>query len=519
MKRRKPGPAGWVVWTMLVGVAWLVGGCAGPGAELFPIASVETRVRADGTSEQWYDMDGSGRADFCEIASEDGRIVAIGYDRNGDGRIDEKIVLADVPPEEHHHLVIILDSIPPLMVEEMQVQGRLRYFPPTSRVVCPFPVMTDVSLTEFFGLAPVPGVEASYHDGQQLRGGLGVYLHEENMPWTEGTHYYLGTKRHLYAYLWHRAWYLRDLRRVQEVFAERDRQGETLTVAYVVGPSALGARQGRDGHAMGLVALDRFCQEMVHRTRGRVRISLLSDHGHTLAPSRRIPLSDLLEQLGYRSVTGPLRHPDEVAVPEFGVVNCAVIYTLQPERVAGDVIALEGVELASYKHRPTDGAAGHEVVVLSRTGRARIDRNAAGFRYRAEVGDPLKLGCIVNELVERGQVDQDGYIRDGVLFEATIDHVFPDAVYRLWRAFDGLIIHEPDVMLSLGDEYAVGSDFIAERLPMQSLHGNLRPLSSLAFAMSMAGELPESLRMIDLRAALQEIGVPIPDPSQVEQRP
>jgi len=514
MKERPRRTAGRTVKRMFVAFVLLMGGCAGPGADLFPITSVEAHVRADGTNEQWYDLDGNGRPNFCEIASEDGRVVAIGYDHDGDSRVDEKIVLADVPPEEHHHLVIILDSVPPMMVREMQAQGRLRYFPPASRVVAPFPVMTDVCLTEFFGRAPVPGVESSFYDGQRLHSGLGTYVREENVPWVAGTDYHLDPSMHAYAYLWQHAWYLRDLRCIQEVFAERDRAGQKLTVAYVVGTSALGARQGRNGHAKGLVALDRFCQEMVYRTRGRVRISLFSDHGHGLQECQRVPLLRLLRQLGYQPVTGPLREPDEVVVPEFGMVSCAAVHTLQPARVAGDVVALEGVELACYRqeHAEPEGSAGREVVVVSRTGRARIDRGPAGLRYRADVGDPLKLAPILAELAMHGKIDDEGFVADDVLFEATIDHVYPDAVHRLWRAFDGLIVHEPDVLISIAEGYEVGGPLMSRIVSLASVHGNLRPLSSFGFATSMAGKLPDTVRMDELRAAFQSIGVPIPDP-------
>jgi len=493
---------------------WLVG-CAGPGPVLFPVTAVRTCRRADHKTEQWYDVDGNGRPDYCEIATEAGRVVAIGYDRDEDGRFEKQVDLAAIPPEQVHHLVIILDSVPVHMVREVQAQGRLRYFPRPTRVIAPFPVMTDVCLTEFFGVAPLPGVESSYYDGRRLHSGYGTYLREENAPWVALVDYHLSPSLHPYAYIWQQPWYMHELRRIQEIFTERDRKGLKLTVGYVVGTSALGARQGRDGHIKGLVTIDRFCQEMVYRTEGRVCVTLFSDHGHNLLRSRRIPLRDTLGHLGYRPVTEKLSRPDEVVVPEFGMVSCAAIYTRQPARVAGDAIQLEGVELAAYKRKRShpDTPVPDEVVVLSRSGRARIEKGPHGFRYLAEVGDPLQLKPILKQLADQGQLSGEGFVEDTVLYAATADHVYPDAVHRLWRAFHGLMVHTPDVLLSLKDGYQVGNALMADIvIEPTSVHGNLRRLSSYAFAVSMAGRLPETIRTCDLRSALQEIGIPLPDP-------
>ncbi len=279
-----------------------------------------------------------------------------------------------------------------------------------------------------------------------------------------------------------------------------------MTVAYMVGTSALGSRRGRDGHALALVSVDRFCQQLAYETRGRARITLMSDHGHAILPSERIPLSDELAAMGYR-VGSRLERPGDVVVPEFGVVTCAAIHTREPARVASDVVHIRGIELATYLDRGPDGL--DRVVVLSKTGRASITHSAAGFRYEPEVGDPLRMTDVLARLRDQSQVDADGYVADRVLFEATIDSVYPDAVARLWRAFHGLIVHQPDVFVAVEDGFEVGSKLQTQLVHMQATHGNLRPGSSWGFAASMAGPLPPVLRMADLREAMQKAGIPI----------
>jgi hypothetical protein len=259
---------------------------------------------------------------------------------------------------------------------------------------------------------------------------------------------------------------------------------------------------GRNGHHAALVRLDRMCQQIVYDTRGRVQITLLSDHGHNLVASRRLSLVDELQRCGYRVRTS-LQGPDDVVVPEFGAVNCAALHTRSPAAVARDVIGIDGVELTSYR---TDG----DVVVLSRQGRARISRSDGRYCYRAERGDPLRLLPILETLAARGEVDSQGYVRDDVLFAATTDHVYPDVVHRLWRAFNGLVTHTPDVLVSVEDGWHCGNPTLSKILDMSAIHGNLNALSSTAFVMTTVEPLPPVLRMQDLADALRERGVPVP---------
>ena len=495
---------------LVIGIFAIVctAGCAGPWPKLFPVTPVRLAERNGGGVERWYDVDGNGRVDYCEMLTLAGRVDRIAYDRNEDGQLDEEIVLAQIPDNEVRHLLMILDSVPISMVRGFQTQGRLAFFPPATQVLSPFPVMTDPALIEFFGMAPSPVVEAAYFDGQRLHDGYETYAHDGNAPWHARADYCLWPVLHAFAYLSQPEWFGHELRRIGEVFHERADQGEPLTIAYVVSTSALGSREGEDGHVLALVSVDRFCQELVYETRGRARITLMSDHGHTFIPSERIPLADELAGLGYR--VGPvLERPGDAVVPEFGVVTCGAIYTHEPARVAGDVVHIQGIELAAYRDRDPDGT--ENVMVLSPNGRARISRSDVGFRYMAEVGDPLQLTPVLDALRKQGKVDANGFVADSVLFSATTDAVYPDSVARLWRAFHGLFEHLPDVFVSVADGFEIGSKLQTQLVHMQATHGSLRPASSYGFAASMAGEMPPLLRMANLRVAMQEAGVPIGD--------
>lgn len=487
-------------------------GCAGPRPHYLPPAPLRTEKLDDGGVDRIYDVNGDGQADYAERISPQGRIVMLRYDMNGDGGLEETVIrrlaageIAEgsraVAAEPDRHLVIILDSLPYQLVRDAWDRGRFRDFEPPVRVISPFPVMTDLSLSEFFGVSPAPGVESAYYDGSRLTDGYLTYAGEKNAPWVTQTDYYLQFLAHGVGYLHPDRWYEHELGKIQRYFYRSTRP---LFIGYVVSTSGLGAWEGAGGHQSAIVRLDRFCQHVVYTLRGRVQITLFSDHGHAITPSRRIPLSEMLERMGYR-VSSRLEREGDVVVPEFGVVNCAAIHTRSAPRVAHDLLGLEGIEHTAYMEE------GGEVVVCGQAGTARIRIGLPGDRYRYDFtdGDPLDLRDVWRQLDDNGRVDAQGFVADADLFQATRGHVYPDAVHRLWRAFHGLIAHAPDVLISVKDGRHCGSKFMSWICDVQAAHGNLGRDSTYGFVMTTAGTLPEIVRMERLREELVRLGVPM----------
>jgi hypothetical protein len=235
-------------------------------------------------------------------------------------------------------------------------------------------------------------------------------------------------------------------------------------------------------------------------TRGRARFTLMSDHGHAFYNSKRIPFHQIMTKMGYR-VRESLKGPDDVVIPEFGMVSCAAIHTQSPARVAHDVVDVEGVELAAYPEND-------QIIVLSLHGHAVISRRDESFRYQMLEDDPLELKTVLDQLTKSGQVGADGFVADHVLFEATTSATYPDVVARLWRSFHGLVEHPPQVLVSLADGYHAGSATMTAMIDLIGVHGSLRQQSSSGMVMTAAGELPPIVRMSELKAALQKTGVP-----------
>ncbi|MCH7871333.1 MAG: hypothetical protein IID33_06495, partial [Planctomycetes bacterium] len=156
---------------LLLAAAGPTAGCvAGRGPQLFPPVPAERRALTDGGVERRYDTDHDGRVDFAEQLSSEGIIQVLRYDTNADGEFDLDVALDRIPADERIDLIILLDSVPFEVVRSAYAGGRLRMFHRPTRVISPFPVMTDLSFSEFFDVTPCPGIESQYCDGQRLIG-------------------------------------------------------------------------------------------------------------------------------------------------------------------------------------------------------------------------------------------------------------------------------------------------------------------------------------------------------------
>ncbi len=473
---------------ILMQIVAAASGC-GPSFALKPI----THTGESGRKPEviGYDSDGNGEVDFRTVFGPDGRITSLIYGRGDEA---ERIELADIPPEEKRHLVIVLDGVGYGLAKEFYDAGHLRYCASPSPVIAPYPTLTDLSLNDALAAGTSDGFEALYYDPQtnKLAGGSWAYLRGENMPYNALLDYRadLLTDALSYLFPWHE--FKIELGAAQRQFAAGD---DKEFIAYFVSMAGLGTRNGAEGHRRALTMLDRLVLDAMWESRGRVQVTLFSDHGHSYTVSERIPIEQHLEDRGWR-VRKSLEASRDVVYIRFGLETYASFATQSPAELAADLIALEGVDIASYNEEDY-------VVVLGQDGqRAHVRQVDGEYAYEQVTGDPLKIGPILS--MYSPQV-KDTYPADWLL-EATATHEYPAPLQRLWRAHrGGLAKHTPDVIISLGNAWYSGAKGFASAVEIESTHGGLNYANSATFIMSSLGEFPDVLRSRDIPEHMAEL--------------
>ncbi len=470
--------------TMLTGL-----GCA--GRERLDMVAMPAAARAANAFEAW-DADRDGRADLFLYADDTGRVDRLGFDRDMDGLPDQVVDLDAIPLERCRHLVLIVEGVSFAEMAQLVEAGRFRFLHPPSKVVASYPAMTDLSLSDLLHYIPSLGYEAVYYDHthNRLRGSALGYLQGENQAHSRLLGYQTNRFWTGLAYLWPRVSYAREL---PDLMARLRQERSKEIIAYFGTTAGVVTAGGLDRQRAVLDDVEQFILRVLWETRGMTKITLLADHGHTYTRARPLEAEAFLESRGWR-VRRDLRGPRDVVYIRFGLVTFAGFATRSPAALAGDLIELEGVELASY-------ADGPDVVLLRNDGsRARVRQRDGRFAYEPLVGDPLELA----ELLEAIPADAEGFRDADALLAATVDHVYPAPLQRLWYAHFGLARNPPDVVCSLDDDVYAGSSAFGALARVASTHGGLNRANSVTFIASTLGPLPPVMRMRDIHHALAD---------------
>jgi hypothetical protein len=317
-------------------------------------------------------------------------------------------------------------------------------------------------------------------------------------PWVNDLAYRGGALMDPLSYLYPGWAFESELGDFRKVLDRRERRD---VAAYFVSTAGLGTRQGLPGQRRVLEAIDRLAEEIVQQSRGRTKVTILSDHGHTLTRCDRVDFRKFFEEHGWRPVDR-LEKPRDVAPIEFGIVTYAAFATDDRPGLAELLAEHPGVDLAAYPD-------GERVCVEKKGEKAYVERRGNQYRYAATAGDPLELASIVDKMKAEKAIGADGFADDRVWFERTLTHKYPDPLDRLWRAFNGLVEHAPDVVASLKEAYCAGAASRMMWLPyVASTHGDLAEKGSTAFIMSTIGPvLPAGAgaRHRDLPALLENL--------------
>jgi hypothetical protein len=458
----------------------------------FPSVSLEPQAKAVGALAA-YDTDNNGKADFFVYADPHGRINRIAYAYNGEEKPQEIVNLDVLDRANFRHVVIILDGFGYDVVKQYCDEGGLRYCYPPSRVIAPYPTLTDLAMEDVLGYLPCKGYEAEYFDREKnaVVGGKDAYLSGENEPYARLLQYRASFLVDAVSYLAPNAVFGKELNDAMRVYHKAQTQE---MIAYFVSSAGIGTRQGAQGQRQALVKVDQFVNQLIWQTHGIVRVTILSDHGHSYTPAARIGLEDYLQAHGWR-LTEHLNAPRDVAYIRFGLVTFAAFSTHDSPALAADLVGAKGVELASFVQNDT-------VVVLGQgNSKALISRKGDLYRYEAVSGDPLRL----KDLLKNLHADSEGYCKESELFDATVTHYYPDALQRLWRAHFDMVENPANVLVSLEDSYYSGSRGFDKFVDIASTHGGLNARNSTAFIMSTIAPLPPAMQSKEIPQQLKKI--------------
>ncbi len=467
-------------------------------------APARTLTRGDDTYRA-YDLDDDGRLDYLQRLRA-GYIDRLYFPSARGGPLRDRVVRPAANPQHTPLLVLLLDGVAFERIQALHARGRFRLFHPPTPVVSVFPTLTDPAFDLLFDTGPTDGYEAGSfdHAAGRVTDGVRVYLSGRFERWVRMSDYRLNFIEDAVMYVLPRGVYARELHRARKIIDRRLAAGARDVVIYLLSTDGLGHRLPAAELESELVRLDDFVERLVYDHRGRLEVAMLADHGMSAVPVGRPPLRrwDIVATLraaGLRVTDRPTR-PGDVAVPLFGLLDVARVHTRDAdtrrqvvavlrgrpecELVAerdGDVVRVHvGPDVAEIRSRP--GPDGQPV-----------------YAYHPVAGDPLGVGSGPPE------ADDDGYAPAAAWLAATHAAAFPHAVPRLWDGFFVLTREHPDVVVSITDEWYVGSGTFSRVVTLWGTHGGMHRRVSGTFLMTTAGRADGPLDLPAVGRRLREV--------------
>ena len=402
-------------------------------------------------------------------------------------------------------LLLCLDGVPHKLIVSAKHRGLFDAFGTPTRLLSPFPTMTNVALSTMFGATPPAGYESLYFDrnAREVRGGIRKYLgwrtpdkipssYMDNLDYQEPLAFefliYVAPER-----VWRT-----DMRRFQERFRAAPQSRDYF--AFLKGTDGLLHAQGPERLNVALETLDKILNEIRAFCGNETEIVLFSDHGMNLEENQRVDLATHLRRKNF-IVKGGLKNGGRaISIPAFGLCSYAAAYCGSEdviEEAASALTEVPGVDFVVYRDQES-------VVVNGINGTARIERNDKGeYRYVIATGDPLDLRAIINRTDSAGRLDIPSFVSSSAWFEITNSHRYPNAVVNVYDSLmTQRVQHTADILISLRDGHYYGWSPFGKFVRLAATHGNALASSSNAFLMSTHRELPECVRADDAKPFL-----------------
>lgn len=400
-------------------------------------------------------------------------------------------------------LLLCLDGVPLDVMKAAQGRGLFENFNQPSRLLSPFPTMTNIALSTMLRASAPLGYESLYFDRQrrEMRGGVGKYIGRRTPDKVPSTYmdeldYQEPLPFEYLVYVAPEMVWRADMRRFHERFGLAPQTRDYF--AFLKGTDGLLHIRGRGPLDIALQSLDKILRQIQASCGSETEVMLFSDHGMNLQENRRVHLQTHLRRNGYEIATAfDKRQRRRVALPAFGLIGFCALYCADEEAastLADSLAELEGVDFSLFSEGDST------VVVRGGKGTARIHRRRSEngrtlYRYEQVENDPLRLKEIASALEQSGEMDGQGYASDEAWLKLTQDHIYPDALDNLYESIRGdRVRHHADVLVSLKDGYYYGSSIFSRFVRLAATHGNAMRASTSAFLMSTHRQLPAAVR-------------------------
>jgi hypothetical protein len=402
-------------------------------------------------------------------------------------------------------LIVCIDGVGFSTIEKMRAEGHFQNFKQPSRMISPFPTLTNVSLTEVLepaGASKTAGYEDNYFDvsGNKMRGGIMDRFNQKR--------FVRGTFRELFDYhpsalksgLGYIAppfsTYLEALTDLTTLKGKFRKANSPVFFAYIGSTDTLAHVGGERMVRSYVTRLEKVLQDIIWKSKVQVNVTVFSDHGNHFRKYARVSLKSALTNAGMR-LESQIRDDRSVVLPQFGLVGCAVLFTKEENepRLADIASGVRGVDFAAY-------ATDNIVHIVAANGAATIERRGDRFRYNRIKGDPLGLAGAEKILRTSGKADSDTFTADSDWFEATKEAQRPDALRRIYEALNDQIRNPANVLLNFEDGYYTGNYFLDVVAILHATHGNLFQDQSFGFVMSTNHQPPGFVRAKDLWPSL-----------------
>lgn len=379
------------------------------------------------------------------------------------------------------HVLICLDGVPYSLMEEYVVAGGFSRFKPPARMISTFPAITDVMLTELYGVAYPTSYGLRYYDKEANAPRGGISHPEEVRVWFDLYDYITPMIMRGMTFLWSRS-ALHDLNRLDR-FLSRAESG--ILLIHLDASDALMHQHGTLPTRSWLGRVDRIVADWIDSRRDSdFEIVLFSDHGNDQTKARRVDVEQRLRRNGLHPCS-TISVESDVALLPTGLITAGYLYTKHKSEVVDALIGLDGLDLALYE-------SGGVVHVMGARGRADILRSASRdrFSYQPIQGDPLQLMNTVKSLRAAGKIDSEGYAADADWFHATLTHRYPDVLNRAYGGATSHVRQVADVLLSFDNGSEWGSEILTRMFTFKGSHGSLTRESITGFVMSNRRTLP-----------------------------